>query len=68
MSYLIVAKPGNHFFLFEEFVVADETGKTQTLCYQDEAGVTHSFTWKNELPLNRSHAELQVNFLFYQTI
>lgn len=68
MSFILVAKAGNHAYLFDRFYALDETNQTERLEYQDAKGVTHSYLWMNDQSLNQSNADIKVNFLSYQTI
>lgn len=45
-----------------------ETGKAQQWVYTDTHGVEHGYRWVNDLPLNKSHSQIWVNFLEYGAI
>ena len=68
LSFICVAKEGNHECLFDRFYVWDESHKTERLERRDEAGATPSCLGENDLSSNQSKAPIKVNFLFYQTI
>ena len=67
MSFIMVAKLGNHDHLFGQFYELDETNRTERLEIRDRDGVTHSYLWKNDLQMNKTNDDIRVNFLFYQT-
>lgn len=59
-SFILVAKPGDHKALFEEFHELDKSS------YEMKQGkVTHHFQWVNKLAINDSHPDCTVNVLAY---
>jgi hypothetical protein len=65
MHYLLVAKPGDHKYLYEWIEAYDELpGYTFT----DERGRQHHYRWQNEVPLNAQEKAVEVNFLEYRLI
>jgi len=65
MSYILGAKPKDHTHLFSWIENNPQTQYYQT---QDEDGTIHKYTYINEVPLNETHFDLNVNFLIYQEI
>jgi Transposase DDE domain. len=63
--YILGVKAGDHPALFE--AVKDKMKAEQTKAFEwtDECGVIHGFRFVNEVSLNKSHTELQVNYLDY---
>ena len=67
MRFILGAKPADHKALFE-WVQATErmnTGAVKYVEHTDEHGVHHRFRYLNDVPLNDTHFELEVNFLEY---
>lgn len=62
MKYLLGAKPGDHKFLFDAVDASEETEYYEIL---DEHGVFHQFRYLNDNALNKSNADVRVNFLEY---
>lgn len=64
LHYIIVVKPGDHKFLFEQVKKAHAAGKT-TEFELEQAGIIHRFRWLNQVPLNESNQDVLINFLEY---
>ena len=62
MKYLLGAKPGDHPFLFDAVDASEETEYYEIL---DERGFLHQFRYLNNIALNKSNLDVQVNFLEY---
>lgn len=62
MHHLLVAKPGDHTYLFEWIEAYTEL---PTLEVTDEQGRTHHYRWQNQVPLNGQENAIDVNFLEY---
>ncbi len=60
MRYILGAKPGDHKFLFEYVESSSETTMLETV---DSDGMQYQYRYLNQLPLNKSHSDLMVNFL-----
>ena len=60
--FILGAKASDHSYLFEW---VDKTAQTATYEHTDDAGVHHRFRYLNNVPLNDTHFELEVNFLEY---
>ena len=63
MSYIIVAKPSDHTYMFnviEQRMATGEGSKFETI---DEDGTIRCYRFINQVPLNASHPSLLVNFL-----
>ena len=65
MSFILVAKPGDHAFLFECLSILKQQGKTHTLEFNDTKGRRHIYEWANGVPLNQSRQGDSVNYLQY---
>jgi len=63
MSFVLVAKPGDHKFLFNH--LATVTRKIQTLEYSDDKGRRHIYRWINDVALNGTTRAGKVNFFDY---
>jgi len=66
--FVIGVKPGDHTYLFNYVEQAHTTGKTTEFEYETEDGVIHRFRFLNDAPLNKSNADVWVNFLEYWEI
>jgi hypothetical protein len=62
LSYILVAKPGDHQFLFEQLDSGDPTYHE----VKTDDGQFHQFRFINGVSLNRSNKELRVNVLEYR--
>jgi len=65
MHYLLVAKPGDHKYLFEW---VNAFSKIPSLEIIDDQGRTHQYRWKNDVPLHGEAQAITVNFLEYHLI
>jgi hypothetical protein len=63
MSFILVAKPGDHKFLFKH--LESVTHKIQTLELSDDKGRQHIYRWINAVPLNGTARAQNVNFFDY---
>jgi hypothetical protein len=67
--YILVAKPKDHVELFAHVAARIAAAQIEPYCYTDaETGVIHCFRWVNQVPLNKAHPHLLVNFLEYWEI
>src|SRR2546421_2136204 len=64
VHYILGVKEGDHAALFAQVAAAEQAGR---VTYYDrdapETGLRHRFRFVSDVPLNASHADLQVNFL-----
>jgi hypothetical protein len=65
MSYILGAKPKDHTYLFDWI---ENSSTAQSYETQDKNGIIHRYRYINQIPLNDSHFDLNVNFLIYQEI
>ena len=66
---LLVAKPGNNSFLFQQIETAFAEGRTKVFSYTDATTkAIHHFRWLTQIPLNESHPNVLVNMLEYWEI
>ena len=66
---LLVAKPGNNSFLFQQMETAFAEGRTEVFSYTDATTkVIHHCRWLTQVPLNESHPDVLVNMLEYWEI
>ena len=68
MRFILGAKPNDHEHLFEEVSQAESEGRVTTLRWADDTKkeeVTCEIRFARQLPLNKSNADLLVNFLQY---
>jgi len=68
MRFLLGAKPDDHEHLFEAVSQAEAEGRVTTLRWTDDTKkeeVECEIRFVNQLPLNKSNADLLVNFLQY---
>jgi hypothetical protein len=63
MSYLFVAKPLDHKYMFEWI---DTYQEIPTFKYKDARGRTHHYRWQNTVPLNGRADAIQTNYIEYQ--
>ena len=68
MSYILVAKPGDHKFLFECLSILKQRDEINTLEFADQKGRQHIYEWVNSVPLNGSEQADNVNFFEYTII
>ena len=68
MPFLLGAKPDDRERVFEEVSRAEAEGRVTTLCWTDEGKKEEGqceIRFAHALPLNKSNADLLVNFLQY---
>jgi hypothetical protein len=68
MRFILGAKPDDHEHLFEAVSQAEVDGRVTTLRWTDDTkkeSVLCEIRFVNDLPLNKSNADLRVNFLQY---
>ena len=63
LSYILVAKPGDHKWLFEQLEKSDQANYHEE---EDEDGTYHQFRFVNQVELNQSSPEVKVNMLEYR--
>ena len=63
MSYLFVAKPLDHKYMFEWVNAYKET---PSFNYKDERGRTHYYRWQNKVPLSGREDSIETNYIEYQ--
>ena len=63
MSFLLGAKPGDHAFLFDQWIEAHDAGAVTTLTEELPQGHVSTLSFTDDLPLNESHQDVRVNFL-----
>jgi len=63
MSFILVAKPGDHKFLFKH--LESVKNKFKTLELTDDRGRQHAYKWINNVPLNGTARAGNVNFIDY---
>jgi len=64
LHYILGVKEGDHTFLFEQVDAAHQRGQTTEIEVKG-IEVTHKFRFVNQIPLNKSHPNLRVNFVEY---
>lgn len=64
-SYILVAKPADHDYLFRIIEEYKEKGPLSQLETIDSFGTIRRYNYINNIPLNASHPNLFVNFLEY---
>lgn len=65
MSFILGAKPKDHTYLFDWI---NSSPKTKTYQKRDKKGTVHKYRYINQIPLNESHFDCEVNFLIYEEI
>jgi hypothetical protein len=68
IEYLLIAKEGDHQFLFNYVESKRQVGEVKTVTVKQENGVNKLYKFINDVPLNASNVELRVNFLEYWEI
>jgi hypothetical protein len=68
MSFILVAKPGDHKVLFEWVAELTGLGDGGQLKTVDDKGRRHHYKWINQVPLNGTKDADLVNFFEYQLI
>ena len=64
MHFILGAKPGDHPFLIDEVIAAWDKDRVTTISWTEEETLCE-ISFINGVPLNESHQDLQVNWLFY---
>jgi len=68
-GFILVAKPGDHAFLFQRMEEAYLAGTAQVVTFWEQTtGKLHHFRWLNQVALNESNLDVLVNFLEYWEI
>ena len=68
-GFILVAKPGDHAFLFKQMEEAYRAGTAQVVTIWDEqTDKLHHFRWLNSVALNESNPDVVINFLEYWEI
>jgi hypothetical protein len=65
--YILGVKEGDHEYLFEQVALARQEERT-TEYERRSGGVVHRFSFVNQMPLNKSHPGVLVNFVEYWEI
>lgn len=65
MSYVLVAKPGDHKVLFEWVDEIRQIDELSVLETKDKKGYTHRYEWTNGVALNGRADSDNVNFVYY---
>jgi hypothetical protein len=65
MSFILVAKPTDHTFLYQWFSEFHQMGESQHLQIYDHKGRKHLYEWVNDIPLNGSKDADNVNYFEY---
>jgi hypothetical protein len=69
LHYILGVKEGDHAYLFAQVQAAEHAGRVTHYERHDRAsGVVHRFRFVNDMPLNESNADVQVNFIEYWEI
>ncbi|AMO55587.1 transposase [Endozoicomonas montiporae] len=67
-SFIMVAKDSDHASLVEAVDTLDARGEVNRYEYVDEDGYRHWFRYVNNVPINKSHKDVLVNYLEYVEI
>ena len=66
LHYILGVKDGDHAYLFEQVQAAEQAGRVTSYERHDRAArVVHRFRFVNDMPLNASNPNVQVNFIEY---
>lgn len=65
MSFILVAKPSDHTFLYQWFTDFHQMGETQQIEIRDKKGRRHLYEWVNDIPLNGTKDADNVNYFEY---
>ena len=65
MSFILVAKPGDHKSLYQWFTETKAINAIHTLKIKDWKGRVHVYEWLNDIPLNDTKNADNVNFFQY---
>src|SRR5262245_37498745 len=64
LHYILGVKEGDHTFLFQQVVAAEQAGRVTSYDRENpETGMHQHFRFVSDVPLNASNADLRVNFL-----
>ncbi len=63
LRFILVAKPGDHEYLFDRLETSDKTAYHEVTT---DSGHYHQFRFLNEVSLNKSNLDLKVNVLDYR--
>jgi hypothetical protein len=65
MSYILVAKPKDHKYLFKKILEKENLEQIHRIEFTDHNDITHIYAWCNDLPLNGSAKAPRINFFEY---
>ena len=66
LHYILGVKDGDHAYLFAQVQAAEQAGRVTSYERHDRAArVVHRFRFVNDMPLNASNPNVQVNFIEY---
>jgi hypothetical protein len=69
LRFILVAKPGDHKFLFEQMEAAFAAGKANVWTEWDpQTNTLYHYRWRNQVPLNEANQDLLVNMVEYWEI
>lgn len=68
MSFILVAKPGDHKTMMQWVQEQKQMGEVSSLEYKDHKARVHVYEWINHMPLNASQDTPWVNFFQYRII
>jgi len=68
MSFILVAKPSDHKFLFDFLSIIKNRDESNKLEFIDQKGRHHIYEWVNGVPLNGTQQADNVNFFEYTII
>ncbi|MGF1581589.1 MAG: hypothetical protein ACFCD0_19855 [Gemmataceae bacterium] len=63
--FILVAKPSDHKYLFDQIQNACEDGPINELRITEEDDTQHDFRWLRDVMVNESHPDVLVNVLEY---
>jgi len=65
MHFLLGMKPGDHAFLFDQLIAADDADQVTALVEKTADGGLSQISFAHDLPLNESNQDVRVNVLQY---
>jgi hypothetical protein len=69
IRFILVAKPGDHKFLFEHMEAAFTAGKANVWTeWGPQTNTIYHYRWRNQMPLNEANQDLLVNMVEYWEI
>ena len=70
LHYILGAKESDHSYLFEKVFAEEKAGRSTNITINDPHNPKkkHNFFFANDVPLNKSNADIKVNFLEYWEI